>query len=1458
MTQLEEGSLAFGDDVKGIFVYRRPSDNLKVAYVAGSSDGVKIVNIAGAMSFEGSAHDPGGFAESVHGAGNFICTAIDGVGLVISDDDLGNRTTIPTYGSSMGVSVYNNYAHVADGGNGVCTIGPLGSGATIRGYYVPFIDDNNNLRWDNGETIFNNANGVFTYGSYAYVASSSSLRILNITKFNNPTVVSAIHTPGLAKDVFVHRNPINNRTYAYIADGAGGLRIIDVTSPNVPLEVGSKTGIGSAEKVHVIERGLGSGKRVYAFVACRGSGLYMLDVTNPAVIVTVLAGYSPNGMIGDMKGVYAEGNYVYMIGDFLLCVAKIIDLPVVGLEFDTSGGKKPFSNLLNAPNDVYVSGTYAYIAVEGANVMGGNGGLWCIDVNNPVQIPDYFIWTTNFADTFAKAVGVHVSGSFAYVVSYGGSFHVFSVSNPAAPNRIKLDKSPDFATGVHVVGNYAYVTDDFKGLYVYAANTHAITATADENGRISPSGVVQVPNGGEQTFRIRPDREYSIREVRVDGKSIGAVEEYTFRNVVTDHTITARFEETRYTIEGTAGPNGSIYPTSVKNIRSGEDVKFTFTPNVGYNVGTVKVNGSAVVLSEPNAYTFTNIRDNYTIEVVFVPKQFTITASSGANGSVTPAGATKVNYGGNQTYSIVPAVGYAVKDVLVDEQSVGAMTSYTFTSVGQDHTISATFAPIRLITASAGPNGIITPSGITQVGDGGSQKYTFTAVAGYHVADVKINGISIGIPTPPGEYTFTNVVTDQTIHVDFAINAYMIEAVAGANGTITPSGSVAVTHGGSQAFSITANTGYSIKDVKIDGSSIGAVSGYTFTSVTKAHKIEASFEINQYDIISSSDSNGKISPSGTVKVNHGASQTFTVTPNEGYHIADVKVDGVSVGAVSTYTISNVIKSYTISATFAINTYKITTIVDGNGTVSPSGEVSAEYLASKTFTFTPNAGYHVKDVLLDGVSLGAMTSYTVVGVKSNRTLKVVFEIDTYILRSTAGNRGTITPLGETRVAYGASVTYTIIPETGYQIDYVKIDGQLVETKTTYTFENVTKNHAISVVFVRSVYEITATAGANGSISPSGLVRHIYGANQTFAITPNAGYAVSDVKVDGVSVGAVSSYTFTNIDSDHKIEAQFALKTYTITATAGEHGTISPVGEIVVSHGTSVTFTITADPNYHIDKLMVDGRSFVVAKEYTFENISANHTISVTFAIDTYVITASAGMNGRISPSGSVIVNHGASQTFTMIPITGFQVADIKVDGKSVGASDSYTFTNVTENHTISVTFEEKLYTIKASVEGPGTISPVGEIKVKHAGMRIFTMKPNSGAKLVDVIIDGNSMGPLLSYQFTNVISDRTIVAVFEQKVDALMQNFPNPFNPETWIPFELKENSEVKIRIYNATGSLVRELNLGGKVAGLYVTPDKAAYWDGKDENGISVASGVYFYTIQAGKFSAVKKMIVSK
>ena len=361
-----------------------------------------------------------------------------------------------------------------------------------------------------------------------------------------------------------------------------------------------------------------------------------------------------------------------------------------------------------------------------------------------------------------------------------------------------------------------------------------------------------------------------------------------------------------------------------------------------------------------------------------------------------------------------------------------------------------------------------------------------------------------------------------------------------------------------------------------------------------------------------------MTPSGATTVNSGAGQAYSITPAAGYHVASVLVDGVSAGAVTSYTFSNVTANHTISATFAINTYSITATAGANGTVTPSGATTVNSGAGQAYSITPAAGYHVASVLVDGVSAGAVTSYTFSNVTANHTISATFAINTYSITATAGANGTVTPSGATTVNSGAGQAYSITPAAGYHVASVLVDGVSAGAVTSYTFSNVTANHTISVSFAINIttYSITATAGANGTVTPSGATTVNSGAGQAYSITPAAGYHVASVLVDGVSAGAVTSYTFSNVTANHTISVSFAINitTYSITATAGANGTVTPAGATTVNSGAGQAYSITPAAGYHVASVLVDGVSAGAVTSYTFSNVTANHTISVSFAIN----------------------------------------------------------------------------------------------------------------------------------------------------------------------------------------------------------------------------------------------------
>ncbi len=295
-------------------------------------------------------------------------------------------------------------------------------------------------------------------------------------------------------------------------------------------------------------------------------------------------------------------------------------------------------------------------------------------------------------------------------------------------------------------------------------------------------------------------------------------------------------------------------------------------------------------------YSFDDVAANHTISVTFeednTTEYYTLTASAGEHGTIAPIGETTVAEGGSQTYTITAEVGYHIKDVVVDGTSVGVVTEYSFDDVAANHTISVTFeedntTEYYTLTASAGEHGTITPDGETTVGEGGSQTYTITAEAGYHIKDVVVDDVSVGVVA---EYSFDNVTADHTISASFEQDTvyYTITASAGEYGTITPDGEKTLAEGSDQDYTITANNGYRVSDVLVDGVSIGAKNSYTFGNVDANHVIEAIFTTDNSQLVNRDDDDDD-STSISVTVNEQNSEADTDT-DTAESVAEVEID----------------------------------------------------------------------------------------------------------------------------------------------------------------------------------------------------------------------------------------------------------------------------------------------------------------------------------------------------------------------------------------------------------------------------------------------------------------------------------------------------------------------------------------------------------------------------------------
>ncbi len=883
-----------------------------------------------------------------------------------------------------------------------------------------------------------------------------------------------------------------------------------------------------------------------------------------------------------------------------------------------------------------------------------------------------------------------------------------------------------------------------------------LNATAGSNGTISPSGSVFVDPGSSKTFTITPNPGYVVDQVIVDGISQGAISSYTFSNVTQDHTISASFKIQQLTLSATAGVGGTINPQGAIFVNYGGTQAFTITPSAGYLIENVVIDG--VPQGVIPSHTFTNVTQNHNISATFRAKQFTLTANVGTGGTITPAGQVLTSYGSNQTFTIAPNTGFAIDNVLVDGISMGAISSYTFTLIDQNHTVSAAFrAQQVVITASASQGGTITPAGQVSVPYGSNQTFKITANAGYVIDDVLADGISQGAIS---SYTFSNVTQNRNISAFFKAQQFTIAATAGQGGTISPSGQVSVSYGAAQVFYITANTGYVIENVIVDGAAQGPISAYSFSNVTASHTISASFRVQQFMIAATAGQGGTITPSGQVMVPYGANEAFTIIPNAGFAIENVMVDGAAQGAISSYTFSNITQNHSISATFKTQQFVITATAGQGGTMTPSGQITVAYGGNQTFTIEANTGYLVDNLIVDGASKGAIATYTLSNVTGNHTLYAVFKVQQVVIAATAGQGGTMTPSGQVSVTYGGNQAFAITANTGYLIDNVIVDGESKGAISSYTFSNVTSSHSISASFKVQQFTIAATGGQGGTITPSGQISVVYGGNQAFAITASTGYLIDNVVVDGESKGAIATYTFSSVTGNHTLSASFKLQQFAITATAGQGGKVTPGGQVAVPYGSNQTFTMTPNEGFVIDSVMVDGASQGALSAYTFGNVMQNHTLAATFKVQQLVITATSGQGGKISPAGQITVPYGSYQTLAITPNTGYVVDDVVVDDVSLGPVLSYAFTIVTENHKISASFKVQQFTITATASGGGTITPQGAVAVNFGGTQAFSITANTGYLIDNVVVDGVSKGAISSHSFANVTADHAISATFK--------------------------------------------------------------------------------------------------
>ena len=304
-------------------------------------------------------------------------------------------------------------------------------------------------------------------------------------------------------------------------------------------------------------------------------------------------------------------------------------------------------------------------------------------------------------------------------------------------------------------------------------------------------------------------------------------------------------------------------------------------------------------------------------------------------------------------------------------------------------------------------------------------------------------------------------------------------------------------------------------------------------------------------------------------------------------------------------------------------------------------------------------------------------YVISYVSEDHEVIAAFEPDAYLVGAIVDGSGSVEGTGT--YEYGSTATPTATPAAGWHFVNWTEGAVEVSTDASYSF-TVTGSRTLTAHFDTDPV-ITAGAGAGGSIDPDGATIVPYGGSQPYSITPAPGYHITDVVVDTVSQGPVSSYRFNGVTDDHVITAAFALNTYEVNASVfyTGHGTVDPASQSV-AYGGSASVDLVPDPGYHVAYLYDNGLFQEVADPYVIDDVSGAHNVLVVYDIDTYLVGVTADGSGSVGGGG--IYEYGDPVTVSAAPDPGWYFVNWTEGGVEVSTDESYSFAAVSDRDLIA--------------------------------------------------------------------------------------------------------------------------------------------------------------------------------
>ena len=1050
--------------------------------------------------------------------------------------------------------------------------------------------------------------------------------------------------------------------------------------------------------------------------------------------------------------------------------------------------------------------------------------------------------------------------------------------------------------GVYTFEN---VTANHTIAATFEAITYTITATAGEGGSITPSGAQTVNEGADQSFTIAASEHYNLVSVIVDGETnvTDALENgvYTFTNVTANHTIAATFEAeaipTTYTItftigeHGTVTYNGEAVTTSV-TVNENAEPAFTITPESGYRVASAIIDedeeGEEDVTDaiEDNVYTFEAVTANHTMHITFeentTPNTHTVTLTVGEHGTIVAtdgddnpvtieAGVITVNHGDDLSLEITPENGYKIDELVVnenpyvldDDELLGL--DLPLLNITSDMTVSVTFEEdndtpeptmfgITFVGLEEG-NTVTVPENarVDSVASGEDYVFGITLTSCQQaIASVTVGGTEL--TATEGQYTIENVVSDTTVTVEFTKYFYTVTAEAGEHGAVAEGfASHDVECGIDYTITFVPEEGYILDSVVVDNAHVTAgVNGnnFTLTNVTAVHAVKGFFAVD---------------------TNIGS--MFAVT-FEGLGDNDTIV--VPVNADSSY-------------------LHTSAVVD-----------SVLYGEDFVFAINPEKCHYVETVSVNGTTLDANGEglYTI-NVTRDTTVSVEFITYRYTVTASAGEHGRLASDAETEVECGTSLTLSFVPEAGYKLGSVLVDGEattegidgnnytlVVDADHTIVGEfSEFRGPYVEYVGLSNSYEVGDTIDFSLKMHANCMYENLCGVGYEMVYIDSTG--TSTVVADATRYG-VFSYNVNVTDEDFVTSIiengrgmlNYVLEdgntTYNVEAftlglfdeVAGRNRTVdynmmfTTAGRYQFkttlyscsNGGDALTTNFRApecDDMTHIDRVAETCSNPSAFNEYMAE-------ITITGATIHTITTVVLGGHGTVDPEGTIIVEAGTEQRVVFTPDENYALDTVMVNGIMKYPTVStvqyvidsvYTIESINENQYITVKFKDvrPYYDVHVEVmTAGGNVTPKDTSVVVGSDVTL-RVTPNSGYHISQLEIDGNLISNYSSNEITfrDIHEDHNVSISFfpnsvEDEVFAGLSIYPNPNNGQFTVSSEDFEG-DVTFQIYGVSGSMLYEKTTNGEQTVSF-------------DNNLS--AGTYFLRIISGDKVAARKIVV--